>query len=152
MRAGGLLERGDLVRLKPEIVTAAGAAEGLDLDQPLLARGVINALDVDPATGDMAGIGGGAASRSLVRDDVGDRAVLGLVVGHREELRWLHIAGRLRLAAADPTVERMPNSPDDQGRTVSGEAIYQYIYAMPGTAARTGDSWGFRPRGSRPGS
>jgi transposase, IS30 family len=41
------------------------------------------------------------------------------------------IAGRLRLEAADPTVERMANSSDAQGRTVSGEAIYQYIYAIP---------------------
>ncbi|MGP5009234.1 IS30 family transposase [Brachybacterium tyrofermentans] len=49
------------------------------------------------------------------------------------------IAGRLRLEAADPTVERMANSPDAQGRTVSGEAIYQYIYAMPrGELAKRG--------------
>ncbi|MGO3053529.1 IS30 family transposase [Brevibacterium sp. S111] len=49
------------------------------------------------------------------------------------------IAGRLRLEAADPTVERMANSPDARGRTVSGEAIYQYIYAMPrGELARRG--------------
>nr|WP_245920757.1 helix-turn-helix domain-containing protein [Brachybacterium timonense] len=41
------------------------------------------------------------------------------------------IAGRLRLEAADPTVERMPNSPDARGRTVSAEAIYQYIDVMP---------------------
>lgn len=41
------------------------------------------------------------------------------------------IAGRLRLDAADPTVGRMANSPDAQGRTVSGEAIYQDIYALP---------------------
>ncbi|MGP5079991.1 IS30 family transposase [Brachybacterium alimentarium] len=41
------------------------------------------------------------------------------------------IAGRLRLEASDPTVESMPNSPDAQGRTISGEAIYQYIYALP---------------------
>lgn len=49
------------------------------------------------------------------------------------------IAGRLRLEATDPTVERMANSPDAQGRTVSGEAIYQYIYALPrGELARRG--------------
>ena len=49
------------------------------------------------------------------------------------------IAGRLRLEAADPTVERMANSPDARGRTVSGEAIYQYIYAIPkGELARKG--------------
>lgn len=49
------------------------------------------------------------------------------------------IAGRLRLEAADPTVGSMANSPDAQGRTVSGEAIYQYIYAIPkGELARRG--------------
>ena len=49
------------------------------------------------------------------------------------------IAGRLRLEAAAPTVERMANSPDARGQTVSGEAIYQYIYALPkGELARRG--------------
>lgn len=49
------------------------------------------------------------------------------------------IAGHLRLEATDPTVGRMANSPDAQGRTVSGEAIYQYIYALPrGELARRG--------------
>ena len=49
------------------------------------------------------------------------------------------IASRLRLEAADPTVGRMANSPDAQGRTVFGEAIYQYIYAIPkGELARRG--------------
>ena len=49
------------------------------------------------------------------------------------------IAGRLRLEAADPTVERMAYSPDAQGRTVSAEAIYQYIDAIPrGELARRG--------------
>lgn len=41
------------------------------------------------------------------------------------------IAGRSRLEAADPTAERMPNSPDAQGRTASAEAIDQYIDVMP---------------------
>lgn len=50
------------------------------------------------------------------------------------------IAGRLRLEAADPTVERMGNSPDAAGPTVSGEAIYQYIYAIPrGELVRRGN-------------
>lgn len=50
------------------------------------------------------------------------------------------IADRLRLEAEDPTVEPMPNSPDAQGRTISGEAIYQYIYALPrGELARRGN-------------
>lgn len=67
VRAGGLLERGDLVRLKPEIVTAAGAAEGLDLDETLLAGGVIDALDVDTACWDVACVDGGATGGLLVR-------------------------------------------------------------------------------------
>ncbi|AFA71264.1 integrase catalytic region [Gordonia polyisoprenivorans VH2] len=41
------------------------------------------------------------------------------------------IAGRLRLEATDSTVEVMQRSPDAQGRTVSHEAIYRWIYAMP---------------------
>ena len=49
------------------------------------------------------------------------------------------IAGRLRLETAHPSVERMANSPDAQGRTVCGEAIYQYVYAIPrGELARRG--------------
>ena len=39
-------------------------------------------------------------------------------------------AGRLRLEAADPTVQRIADSRDPQGRTVRGEEIYQYIYVM----------------------
>ena len=50
------------------------------------------------------------------------------------------IAGRSRREAADPTVERMANSPDAQGRTVSAEAIYQYIYAMPAGSSHGGGS------------
>jgi len=41
------------------------------------------------------------------------------------------IAGRLHLEAADPTVETMTHSPDAQGHTVSHEAIYRWIYALP---------------------
>ena len=41
------------------------------------------------------------------------------------------IAGRLRLEAQDDTVGLMRASPPAQGRTVSHEAIYQYIYALP---------------------
>ncbi|WP_454931906.1 transposase [Actinomyces oricola] len=49
------------------------------------------------------------------------------------------IAGRLPLEAADPTVERMANPPDAQGWTISSEAIYQYIDALPrGELARRG--------------
>lgn len=41
------------------------------------------------------------------------------------------IAGRLRLEAADPTVEVMNNSLPAQGRVASHEAIYTWIYALP---------------------
>lgn len=41
------------------------------------------------------------------------------------------IAGRLRAEAADVTLEPLPGSPGVEGRTVSHEAIYQYIYALP---------------------
>jgi len=41
------------------------------------------------------------------------------------------IAGRLHLEASDPTVETMTHSPDAQGATVSHEAIYRWIYALP---------------------
>ncbi len=41
------------------------------------------------------------------------------------------IAGRLRLEAAEPTVELMNNSLPAQGRVVSHEPIYTWIYALP---------------------
>ena len=41
------------------------------------------------------------------------------------------IAGRLRLEATDATVEPMAHSTDADGRTVSHEAIYRWIYALP---------------------
>jgi IS30 family transposase len=53
----------------------------------------------------------------------------------RADLRWSRtpnqIAGRLRAEAVDRTLEALPGSPDAEGRTVSHEAIYQYIYALP---------------------
>ncbi|MHB1739070.1 MAG: IS30 family transposase [Actinomycetes bacterium] len=49
------------------------------------------------------------------------------------------IAGRLRLEAADPSVDLMKGSPPAGGKTVSHEAIYQWIYALPtGELAREG--------------
>lgn len=49
------------------------------------------------------------------------------------------IAGRLQLEAADSSVETMVKSPDAQGRTVSHEAIYRWIYALPkGELAKSG--------------
>ena len=41
------------------------------------------------------------------------------------------IAGRLRLEARDPTVEPMSQATDAGGRTVSHEAVYRWIYALP---------------------
>lgn len=41
------------------------------------------------------------------------------------------ISGRLRKEASDASVKTMKHSPDAQGRTVSHEAIYRYIYALP---------------------
>jgi len=41
------------------------------------------------------------------------------------------IAGRLRAAAADPGLEATAGSPHGHGLTVSHEAIYSYIYALP---------------------
>ena len=49
------------------------------------------------------------------------------------------IAGRLRLEATEVTVVTMTHSPDAQGRTVSHEAIYRWIYAHPkGVLAKQG--------------
>lgn len=49
------------------------------------------------------------------------------------------IAGRLRLEAEDVTVGTMIYSPDAEGRTLSHEAIYRWIYAHPkGVLAREG--------------
>lgn len=61
----------------------------------------------------------------------------------REDLRRSRtprqIAGRLLLEASDPTVETMTKSPDADGRTISHEAIYQWIYALPkGELAKAG--------------
>lgn len=41
------------------------------------------------------------------------------------------IAGRLKAEAADPALEVAYGSPAVQGRTVSYEAVYHYIYALP---------------------
>lgn len=41
------------------------------------------------------------------------------------------IAGRLRLEATDASVDTMDESPGAAGKTVSHEAIYRWIYALP---------------------
>ena len=49
------------------------------------------------------------------------------------------IAGRLRREASDGSVALMPGSPPAGGKTVSHEAIYRWIYALPkGELAREG--------------
>lgn len=49
------------------------------------------------------------------------------------------IAGRLRIEATDTSVGPVKGSPSAQGHTVSHEAIYRYIYALPkGELARHG--------------
>lgn len=49
------------------------------------------------------------------------------------------IAGRLRLEAVDASVETMNGSPNAHARTVSHEAIYRWIYALPkGELAKAG--------------
>src|SRR5699024_12843366 len=40
-------------------------------------------------------------------------------------------AGRLHLDASDASVERMDDPPPADGKTVSHEAIYRWIYALP---------------------
>lgn len=53
----------------------------------------------------------------------------------REDLRRSRtprqIAGRLRAEADDATLNPLPGSASAEGRVVSHEAIYQYIYALP---------------------
>ncbi|QDQ96346.1 IS30 family transposase [Tomitella fengzijianii] len=49
------------------------------------------------------------------------------------------IAGRLHREATDDSVDTMVHSPDAGGRTISHEAIYQWIYALPkGELAKSG--------------
>lgn len=49
------------------------------------------------------------------------------------------IAGRLHLEASDDSVDTMVHSPEAAGRTVSHEAIYRWIYALPkGELAKSG--------------
>lgn len=49
------------------------------------------------------------------------------------------IAGRLQLEALEPSVETMTKSPDAEGATVSHEALYRWIYALPkGELAKAG--------------
>ncbi|MDN5757614.1 MAG: IS30 family transposase [Tomitella sp.] len=49
------------------------------------------------------------------------------------------IAGRLRLEASDDSVDTMVHSSDAEGRIVSHEAIYRWIYALPkGELAKSG--------------
>lgn len=67
-------------------------------------------------------------TRKIAADEV-------LLVRVRADLRRSRtprqIAGRLRREATDATVKTMRNSPAAEGRTVSHEAIYRYLYALP---------------------
>lgn len=47
VRGGIVLERLDLVGREPQVIPASGSAEGLDLDQALLARRFVDGPDVD---------------------------------------------------------------------------------------------------------
>ena len=49
------------------------------------------------------------------------------------------IAGRLHLEATDSSVETMTKSPHAQGRVVSHESIYRWIYALPKGARQVRD-------------
>lgn len=61
------------------------------------------------------------------------------------------VAGRLRLEAGDPTVALMPASLPAEGATVSHEAIYRWIYALPkGELARSGIMLRSKRRTRRP--
>lgn len=64
------------------------------------------------------------------------------------------LAGRLRAESADPTLPIAKGSPHGQGRTVSHESIYTWLYALPkGELARHGvllDSGRTRRRPRRP--
>ena len=66
--------------------------------------------------------------RKVARDEVLRARVLADLGRSRTPRQ---IAGRLLLEAQDDTVGPMRASPPAQGRTVSHEAIYQYIYALP---------------------
>jgi IS30 family transposase len=67
-------------------------------------------------------------TRKIAADEV-------LLVRVRADLRRSRtprqIAGRLRREGRDPTVGPMRHSPPAEGRTVSHEAIYRYLYALP---------------------
>lgn len=71
---------------------------------------------------------GRVQARVIDRDPVLFRRV---VADLRRSRTPRQIAGRLRLEATDATVDRVKHSPDADGRTVSHEAIYRWIYAHP---------------------
>lgn len=66
--------------------------------------------------------------RKIAADDI-------LLVRVRADLKRSRtprqIAGQLRKEATDASVKTMRHSPPAEGRTVSHEAIYRYIYALP---------------------
>lgn len=73
-----------------------------------------------------------ARSRPQVRAIEADPALKARVLADLKAARTpRQIAGRLRLEAQDRTVELMKRSVDAQGRTVSHEAIYRWLYVLP---------------------
>jgi len=113
-----------------------GAVAGFQFLHPLIAGG--GALGYGPVTADSAAKG--RRCRAQVRKIDADPVLAARV---RADLRRSRtprqIAGRLRLEATDATVERMNFSPDAEGRSVSHESIYRWIYALPkGELARQG--------------
>ena len=71
-------------------------------------------------------------SRPQVRKVAGDPVLCARVLADLGRSRTpSQIAGRLRAEALDPTLAVMRHSPAADGKTVSHEAIYQFIYALP---------------------
>src|SRR5699024_11932148 len=76
-----LLEGRDLVELEPQVVAATCAAEGLDLDQALLAGGVVDGFDVHQGALPAAQVDGRPSRGALEGDHGLDGTGLDLVVG-----------------------------------------------------------------------
>ena len=123
--------------------TLTRIAAGLGRSVSVISREVCRnsgggALGYGPVTADSAAKG--RRCRAQVRKIDADPVLAARV---RADLRRSRtprqIAGRLRLEATDATVERMNFSPDAEGRSVSHESIYRWIYALPkGELARQG--------------
>ncbi len=88
---GGVLREGlDLVGLQPQVVATAGAAEGLDLDQALLLRDLVEGLDVDQRALGIAGVRSLTTGGALGGDHGLDGPGLDLVVGQLQQVHLAH--------------------------------------------------------------